>query len=243
MSVDQAVERSSRRRGAAAGDLVRVVRDGLSLERLSDAGYTHAMFEAVMSQLVGYPHEERSMRLLSRSARVPYSAVRGICADLTELGHLTVDAATLPGGLSVHRPRLSPAGLAYWGGPGMAHDWLRDGAAWCDPRLASVMGARLSVEDRARGETVSYSFPVLFRVADALVLVPSRAWTVEDLVTAAGASEAMVLLACLDLVAARHATAHEWREHGGAGREETRFSITLGGLAAWLRWMPDPLDY
>lgn len=80
-------------------------------------------------------------------------------------------------------------------------------------------------------------------MADALVLVPSRAWTVEDLVTAAGADEAMVRLACLDLVAAGQATAQEWRENGGEGRQETRFRITLGGLAAWLRWMPDPLDY
>ncbi|WP_461122439.1 hypothetical protein [Saccharothrix stipae] len=223
--------------------MAQVVRDGLSLERLSDAGYTHAMFEGVMNQLVGYPHEERSLRMLSRAAHVPYAAVRRICADLAELGHLTVDAATLPGGLSAHRPRLSPAGLAYWGGPGVAHGWLRDGAAWRDPRLASVMGARLSVEDRARGEVVGYSFPVLFRVADALVLVPSREWRIEDLVTAAGADEGMVRVACLDLAAAGHATAHEWRERGGASREETRFSITLGGLAAWLPWMPDPLDY
>ncbi|MEU4443998.1 hypothetical protein AB0K14_11195 [Actinosynnema sp. NPDC050801] len=201
------------------------------------------MFEAVMRQLIGSPHEEWSLRSLARAARMPYSAVRHICRDLVELGHVTVDEGTLQGAVSVYRHRLSPEGLAYWGGPLVAHDWLRDADAWRDSRLAPVMGSRLSAEDRARDEAVGYSFPVLYRVADALVLVPSREWTVEDLVTAAGASEEMVRLACLDLVAAGHATGHEWREDGGEGREETRFKITLGGLAAWLRWMPDPLDY
>ncbi|MFI9006643.1 hypothetical protein ACIGNX_05330 [Actinosynnema sp. NPDC053489] len=217
--------------------------DGLPLEQLSDAGYTSFMFEAVMRQLVGYPHEEWSLRSLARSVELPYSVVRHICNDLVELGHVTVDQETLQGALSVHRHRLSSEGLAYWGGPVVAHEWLRDADMWRDPRLVPVMGSRLSDEDRARGEAVGYSFPVLYRVTDALVLVPSRAWTVEDLVTAAGAAEEMVRLAGLDLVAAGHATAHEWREDGGEKREETRFKITLGGLAAWLRWMPDPLDY
>ncbi|MEU4739696.1 hypothetical protein AB0G02_04415 [Actinosynnema sp. NPDC023658] len=242
MSVDQAVERG-RRRSNGVGGLARVVGDGLPLEQLSDAGYTPFMFEAVMRQLVGYPHEEWSLRSLARSAELSYSVVRHICNDLVELGHVTVDQEPLQGALSVHRHRLSPEGLAYWGGPVVAHDWLRDADMWRHPRLAPVMGSRLPHEDRARGALVGYSFPVLYRVADALVLVPSRAWTVEDLVTAAGASEGMVRLACRDLVAAGHATGHEWREDGGEGREETRFKITLGGLAAWLRWMPDPLDY
>lgn len=243
MSVDQAVERTRRRSSGDGAGLAHVVRGGLPLAELSGAGYTPFMFEAVMRQLVGYPHEDWSLRSLARSADVPYSVVRHICNDLVELGHVTVDQETLQGALSVKRHRLSAEGLAYWGGPVVAHDWLRDADMWRHPRLAPVMGSRLSDEDRARGELAGYSFPVLYRVADALVLVPSRAWTVEDLVTAAGADEAMVRLACLDLVAAGQATAQEWRENGGEGRQETRFRITLGGLAAWLRWMPDPLDY
>lgn len=243
MSVDQAVERGRRRSGGVGGGLARVVRDGLPLAELSDAGYTPLMFEAVMGKLVGYPHEEWSLRSLARSVRMPYSAVRHICRDLVELGHVTVDEGTLQGAVSVHRHRLSPEGLAYWGGPGVAHDWLRDAEMWRDPRLVPVMGARLSAEDRARGEAVGYSFPVVYRVADALVLVPSREWRVEDLMAAAGAAEEMVRLACLDLVAFGHASAHGWREDGGEGREETRFQVSLAGLVAWLPWMPDPLDY
>jgi len=243
MIVDQAVKSSVRRRESAIGcDMLRVVREGLPLERLTGP-YSSVMFEGVMRRLVGYPHEEQSLRMLSGSARVTYSAVRKICADLAELGHVTVEVGTLPSGFPVHRPRLSPVGLAYWGGPEVAHDWLRDSGAWRDARLAAVMGARLSAEDRARGEAVGYSFPVLYRVADALVLVQSREWSIKDLMTAADADEDMARLACLDLVAAGHATSHQWREDGGAGREETRFSITLKGVVDWLRWMPDPLTY
>ncbi|MEU4762632.1 hypothetical protein AB0H12_05220 [Actinosynnema sp. NPDC023794] len=223
--------------------MARVVGEGLPLAELSDAGYAPFMFEAVMRHIVGYPHEEWSVRALEKAAKVPYSPVRDICRDLVELGHLTVDKGPSRSAASAQRHRLSPEGLAYWGGPVVAHDWLRDADMWRDPRLMPVMGSRLSDEDRARGELVGYSFPVVYRVADALVLVPSRAWAIEDLVTAAGAAEEMVRLACLDLVAAGHATAHEWREDGGEEREETRFKITLGGLAAWLRWMPDPLGY
>ncbi|GAB2984263.1 hypothetical protein [Saccharothrix stipae] len=219
------------------------MRDGLPLADLSGAGYTPLMFEAVMRQLVGYPHEEWSLRSLERAARMPYSAVRRICRDLVELGHVAVDEGTLQGAVSVHRHRLSPEGLAYWGGPVVAHDWLRDADMWRDPRVVPVMGSRLSAEDRTRGEMVGYSFPVLYRVADALVLVPSREWSITDLVTAAGAVEEMVRPACLDLVAAGHASAHEWREDGGEEREETRFKVSLAGMVAWLRWMPDPLDY
>ncbi|MBB5957612.1 hypothetical protein FHS29_004207 [Saccharothrix tamanrassetensis] len=57
---------------------------------------------------------------------------------------------------------------------------------------------------------MGYSFLVLYRVADALVLVPSRKWSITDLVTAAGSDAEMVRLACLDLVAAGHVLAHEW---------------------------------
>lgn len=240
MSVDRAVRRG---RGGAGGGLVRVVRDGLPLADLSDAGYTPFMFEAVMRQLVGFPHEEWSVRALEKATKMPYSAVRHICRDLIDLGHLTVDEGTLQGAVSVHRHRLSPEGLAYWGGPVVAHDWLHDADVWRDPRVVPVMGSRLSAEDRAQGEAVGYSLPVLYRVADALVLVPSREWRTEDLVTAVGAAEEMVRLACLDLVAAGHASAHEWREDGGEEREETRFKVTLAGMVTWLPWMPDPLDY
>ncbi|WP_158846220.1 hypothetical protein [Saccharothrix deserti] len=244
MSVDQAVERDRRRSGGVDGGLARVVRDGLPLERLSDAGYTPLMFEAVMRQLVGYPDKEWSLRSLARSALVPYSALRNVCRDLVELGHVIVRVGPQAGaGRPAHLHRLSSEGLAYWGGPVVAHDWLRDADSWRDPRLTPVMGSRLSPEDRTRGEVVGYSFPVLYRVADALVLVPSREWSVTDLVTAAGADAEMVRLACLDLVAAGHAMAHEWREDGGQGRAETRFKISLAGLVAWLPWMPDPLDY
>ncbi|MFE2752811.1 hypothetical protein ACFXGA_12515 [Actinosynnema sp. NPDC059335] len=196
------------------------------------------MFEAVMRRLVGYPHEEWSLRSLARSAGASYSAVRHICRDLVELGHVSVDEGTLQGAASVHRHRLSPEGLAYWGGPVVPHDWLSGADLWRDPRLVPVMGARLSAEEPARGEPVGYSFPVVYRVADALVLVPSREWSVADLATAADADEGMVRLACLDLVAAGHATAHEWREDG----EQTRFKITRAGTVSWLPWMPGPFD-
>ncbi|MCC8248038.1 hypothetical protein [Saccharothrix luteola] len=231
MSVDQAVERTRRRSNGVAGGLALVVRGGLPLERLSDAGYTPLMFEAVMRHLVGDPHGEWSLRSLARLVRMPYTAVRHICRDLVELGHVIVRVGPQAGaGRPAHLHRLSPEGLAYWGGPVVAHDWLRDADAWRDLRLTPVMGSRLSAEDRTRGEVVGYSFPVLYRVADALVLVPSREWSVTDLVTAAGADAEMVRLACLDLVAAGHAMAHEWREDGGEGREETRFKISLAGL-------------
>ncbi|MBB5957611.1 hypothetical protein FHS29_004206 [Saccharothrix tamanrassetensis] len=53
---------------------------------MSDAGYTPLMFEAVMRQLVGYLHEEWSLRSLARSTRMPYTAGRHICRDLVERG-------------------------------------------------------------------------------------------------------------------------------------------------------------
>jgi hypothetical protein len=236
MSVDRDV-----RRGGSG--LVRLVREGLPLAELSDAGYTPFMFEAVMRQLVGFPHEVWSVRALEKAAKMPSSVVRHVCRDLVDLGHLTVDEGMSRGAVSLHRHRLSPEGLAYWGGPVVAHDWLHDADLWRDPRLVPVMGARLSAEDRARGEAVGYSLPVVYRVADALVLVPSREWRIEDLVTAAGAAEEMVRLACRDLVAAGHASAHEPQEDGREEREETRFKISLAGMVAWLPWMPDPLDY